>query len=67
MKIILNNKEEVFEGDQLTINELLKVKKFTFKMLVIKVNGQMIKKTEYNSAIVHDGDDVMVLHLISGG
>jgi sulfur carrier protein len=67
MKIILNNKEEVFEGDQLTINELLKAKKFTFKMLVIKVNGQMIKKTEYNSAIVHDGDDVMVLHLISGG
>jgi sulfur carrier protein len=67
MKIILNNKEEVFEGDQLTINELLKVKKFTFKMLVIKVNGRMIKKTEYNSAIVHDGDDVMVLHLISGG
>jgi sulfur carrier protein len=67
MKIILNNKEEVFEGDHLTINELLKAKKFTFKMLVIKVNGQMIKKTEYNSAIVHDGDDVMVLHLISGG
>jgi sulfur carrier protein len=67
MKIILNNKEEVFEGDQLTINELLKAKKFTFKMLVIKVNGQMIKKTEYNSAIVQDGDDVMVLHLISGG
>jgi thiamine biosynthesis protein ThiS len=67
MKIILNNKEEVFEGDQLTINELLKAKKFTFRMLVIKVNGQMIKKTDYNSAIVHDGDDVMVLHLISGG
>jgi sulfur carrier protein len=67
MKIILNNKEEVFDGDQLTINELLKAKKFTFKMLVIKVNGQMIKKTEYNSSFVHDGDDVMVLHLISGG
>jgi len=67
MKIILNNKEEVFDGDQLTINELLQAKKFTFKMLVIKVNGQMIKRAEYNSAYVHDGDDVMVLHLISGG
>jgi len=67
MKIILNNKEEVFEGDQLSISELLKAKKFTFKMLVIKVNGRMIKKSEHNSAFVHDGDDVMVLHLISGG
>ena len=67
MKIILNNKEEVFEGDQFTVNELLQAKKFTFRMLVIKVNGQMIKKSEYNSALVQDGDDVMVLHLISGG
>jgi sulfur carrier protein len=67
MKIILNNKEEVFDGDQLTINELLQVKNFTFKMLVIKVNGSLVKKSEHNTTIVKDGDDVMVLHLISGG
>ncbi len=67
MKIILNNKEETFDSEQFTINELLQAKKFTFKMLVIKVNGQLIKKNEYGSALVHDGDDVMVLHLISGG
>ncbi len=67
MKIILNNKEEAFEGDQLTINELLQAKNFTFKMLVIKVNNQIVKKTEYDSVLVKNGDDVMVLHLISGG
>ena len=67
MKIILNNKEELFESDHFTINELLHIKKFTFKMLVIKVNGQLIKKNEYDTAMVKDGDDVMVLHLISGG
>lgn len=67
MKISLNNKEEEFAGEQLTITELLKVKNFTFKMLVIKVNGQLVKKSEHNTAIVKDGDDVMVLHLISGG
>ncbi len=67
MKIILNNKEEEFTCDHLTINELLKEKNFTFKMLVIKVNNQLVKKSEYNSAMVKDGDDVMVLHLISGG
>ncbi|MFA5971748.1 MAG: sulfur carrier protein ThiS [Lentimicrobiaceae bacterium] len=67
MKIILNNKEESFAGDQFTINELLQVKNFTFKMLVIKVNGLIVKKGEFDSTWVHDGDDVMVLHLISGG
>ena len=67
MKIILNNREEEFDGDQLTITELLQLKKFTFKMLVIKVNGHLVKKSEHNTAIIKDGDDVMVLHLISDG
>ncbi len=67
MKIILNNKEEEFNAEQLTINELLKVKNFTFKMLVIKVNGHLIRKTDFDSTLVKEGDDVMVLHLISGG
>ena len=67
MKIVLNNKEEIIEGNILTINELLQIKKFTFKMLVIKVNGILVKKNEYNKVTVKDGDDVMVLHLISGG
>jgi len=67
MKIILNNKEEEFAADQLTISELLKVKNFTFRMLVIKVNGHLVKKSEQTTTIVKDGDDVMVLHLVSGG
>jgi sulfur carrier protein len=67
MKIVLNNKEETIEGNILTINELLQIKKYTFKMLVIKVNGILVKKNEYDKATVKDGDDVMVLHLISGG
>lgn len=67
MKIVLNNKEEIIEGNLLTINELLQIKKYTFKMLVIKVNGILVKKNEYEKATVKDGDDVMVLHLISGG
>jgi thiamine biosynthesis protein ThiS len=67
MKIILNNREELFDSEVFTINELLKVKRYTFKMLVIKVNNQLIKKSEYDKATIKDGDNVMVLHLISGG
>lgn len=67
MKITLNNKTEDFNADHLTITELLKAKNFTFKMLVIKVNGHLVKKSEQSTTLVKDGDDVMVLHLISGG
>jgi len=67
MKIILNNREEILPGGPVTVNELLALKKFTFKMLVIKVNGKLIRKSEYETMMVNEGDDVMVLHLVSGG
>jgi sulfur carrier protein len=67
MKITLNNNPESFDAEKLTISELLKIKNFTFKMLIIKVNGTLIKKETYDTAMVSEGDDVNVLHLISGG
>ncbi len=67
MKIQLNNNAEEFAGDSMTVTDLLKVKNFTFKMLVIKINGALIRKSEYDTAQIKDGDDVHVLHLISGG
>jgi thiamine biosynthesis protein ThiS len=67
MKIKLNNRQEEIIENQLTVQRLLEVKNFTFKMLIIRVNGNIVKKDQYNDTIIHDGDDVMVLHLISGG
>ena len=67
MKIILNNTPEFIDREHITVDELLKLKNFTFKMLVVKINGRLVKKNEYDAAYIGDGDDVMVLHLISGG
>lgn len=67
MKIVLNNKEEILSKDNITINELLVIKNFTWKMLVIKVNGKVLKRSEYASTIIREGDDVSVFHLITGG
>lgn len=67
MNISLNNRSESFDQESLSISQLLEIKNYTFKMLVIKVNGELIKKDQYSSFIINDGDDVNVLHLISGG
>jgi thiamine biosynthesis protein ThiS len=67
MRITLNNNIESFIEDTLTINEVLVRKNFTFKMLVIKLNGALVKKTDYNVTNVQDGDELSILHLISGG
>ena len=67
MKITLNNRPESFTQDQISISELLTLKNYTFKMLVIKVNGSLVKKDSYDTFEINDGDNVTVLHLVSGG
>jgi len=67
MKITLNNRQEVFEREKMTFEDLIVDKKFTFKMLVTKKNGILVRKEDRNSTYINDGDDIIVLHLISGG
>lgn len=67
MNITINNNKEVIDKDTLTVSELLQIKKFTFKLLIIKINGKVVKQQDYQTAEIREGDDVMVLHLISGG
>ena len=67
MNIKLNNRAQSIDNEVITIAELLKLKNYTFKMMVIKVNGILIKKDQYQSAQVKDGDDVQIIHMISGG
>ncbi len=67
MKITLNNTPEEFPVQSLTVSALLQAKKYTFKMLVIKVNGKLVPRGDYEQTYIGEGDDVMVLHLISGG
>ncbi|MDX9941940.1 MAG: sulfur carrier protein ThiS [Bacteroidales bacterium] len=68
MKITLNNRPEDLEGhNELTIKELLKVKNFTFKFLAVRINGKPVRTADYGNVVIREGDQVVVMHLISGG
>jgi thiamine biosynthesis protein ThiS len=67
MRIMLNNIPEEFDREIMTVNDLLREKNFTFKLLVTRVNDVLVKKEERDTTYIHDGDNVIVLHLISGG
>jgi len=64
---MLNNREEELEGDMITVEKMLEVKRFTFKMRIIKINGVLIPKEKYNATIIKNGDEVQMLYLMSGG
>jgi thiamine biosynthesis protein ThiS len=67
MKIILNNNPEEFDGDALSVSRIMEIKKFTFKMIIVKLNDQIVHRENYAETIVKDGDNLVILHLISGG
>ena len=68
MDILLNNRKESFAGrSQMTVQELLEEKKFTFKFLVVRVNDQVVQEKFRANKVIHDGDRVIVLHLMAGG
>jgi thiamine biosynthesis protein ThiS len=58
MNITLNNYPEHLPGDILTIREILKLKNFTFPNLVVKINHELVKKTQWDEASVKEGDNV---------
>ncbi len=67
MKITLNNNPETIDRATITVQELITFKNYTFAMLITKVNGKLVKKEDRNNTMIKDGDNVAVIHLISGG
>ncbi|MCJ7524272.1 MAG: sulfur carrier protein ThiS [Candidatus Aminicenantes bacterium] len=67
MKINLNNKEVSMAGESFSVRELLNLMHFTFPMIVVKINGRLVKKEDYERVFIGDGDNVEAIHLISGG
>ena len=67
MKKITVNDNIINWEENMTITRILKIMNYTFRMLVVKVDGKLVKKNDYNSTIVYPDSDVKVIHLISGG
>ncbi|MEZ5083571.1 MAG: sulfur carrier protein ThiS [Bacteroidales bacterium] len=67
MNIILNNRPEEIDQENISIQGLIRLKNFTFKLLVTKLNGKLVRKTDRDTVFIKEGDNVAIIHLISGG
>jgi sulfur carrier protein len=61
------NEEEMAWEAGMTVQDVLDRRKYTFPMIVVKVNGELVREEAYASYQVPDEADVKVIHLISGG
>ena len=66
-KTIKVNQETIDWEKNLTIDRILKIMNYTFKMIVVKVNGELVKKEDYDTKIIPEEADVQIIHLIAGG
>lgn len=66
-KYIIVNGERIPYEENMTVARVLEVMNFIFRMLVVRVNGQLIQKKDYATTPVPEGATVEVIHLISGG
>jgi thiamine biosynthesis protein ThiS len=61
------NGQTVAWEEGMTVQRVLDVMRYTFRMLVVKVDGRLVKRDDYASTGVPNGADVKVIHLVAGG
>jgi thiamine biosynthesis protein ThiS len=64
--ITVNNRPVEWEED-MTVTRLLEKMNYTWRLLVVKINGELVKRKDYAQTKVPAGADVKVLHLVAGG
>lgn len=67
MNITLNNEPLTLDGESITVERLLDLKRYTFKLRIVKINGRIIDRDSYGGELIIDGDTVQVIYLMSGG
>ena len=51
----------------MTVQDVLDALKFSFRMIVVKVDGQVVLKRDFTTTEVPDGAELQAIHLTSGG
>ena len=66
MSIEVNGRKVDFVENE-TVKDLLKRMKYTFPLVVVKINDKVIPRKDFFEVIIPDNSKVAVIHMISGG
>lgn len=65
--IRVNDRDEIAWERGMTVTRLLEKCHFTSPKIAVFVNGELVRRPEYDRWLIEDGAQVRVLHLIGGG
>ena len=67
MKLVVNGEDSAF-NDGLTVGELLTEKEVKMpEMVSVEINGEILKRTEFETKGLEEGDNVEFLYFMGGG
>jgi len=66
MSITVNGKKTDFVKDE-TVKDLLSRVKYSFPLVVVKINNKVIPRSKFSEVVVPDNSKISVIHMISGG
>ena len=64
--IEVNGKKIKWEENE-TVKQLLKRMKYTFPLVVVKIDDKVIPRAEFPEVKIPDNSKIAVIHMISGG
>ncbi|MCK4996500.1 MAG: sulfur carrier protein ThiS [Thermoplasmatales archaeon] len=66
MSIEVNGRKVDWVEDE-NVKDLLKRLRYTFPLVVVKVNDKVIPRSDFSEVIVPDNSKIAVIHMTSGG
>jgi len=65
--ILVNNRDELEWENGLTVAALLERFRYTFPLVIVKIDGEVVPREQYPARTIPDGANVQVIYLIAGG
>ncbi len=50
-----------------TVRDVINERNYLFPLLIVRINGRLVSREDYDSTIIPDGAEVDIIHLMSGG
>ncbi|MNP86186.1 Sulfur carrier protein ThiS [compost metagenome] len=67
MNLIVNGKAEIYKENCRTVADLLSLPAWNRKMVIVELNGDIVARENYNTALLGEGDRIEVVHFVGGG
>lgn len=65
--MILNNEEYKNFKKGMTVEDVIQYKDFNRNLIIVKINGNLVNKNDYNKRKLKQDDKVEIHYLLAGG